>query len=156
MVEDGRWLREVLDAAADPAALAIGDPAAGLDPAFAAVDPLWRELERDAAIDFWGYAGLIDLRLGRQLLLLAVDRAQTTDYGGDLPALADMLEVALARWLSPSQMNSLNKRPLQALDALQAQAAASSSPAPALQTLIDVLQALVKRLEEGKKGQAGG
>ena len=115
-----------------------------------------RELERDAAIDFWGYAGLIDLRLGRQLLLLAVDQAQTTDYGGDLPALPEMLEVALARWPSPSQMDSLNKRPLQALDALQAQAAASQSPAPALQTLINVLQALVKRLEEGKKGQAGG
>ena len=157
LVEDGRWLREVLDAAADPAAPATGESLAGLDPAFAAVDPLLRELERDAAIDFWGYAGLIDLRLGRQLLLLAVDRAQTPDYVGDLPALADMLEVALARWPSPSQMDSLNKRPLQALGALQARAAASQTPAaPALQTLIDVLQALVKRLEEGKKGQAGG
>ena len=136
--------------------LAPLDPAAGLDPAFAAAEPPLRELERDAAINFWGYAGLIDLRLGRQLLLSAVDQAQAPEYVGDLAALPDMLEVALARWPSPSQMDSLNKRPLQALDALQARAAASQSPAPALQALINVLQSLVKRLEEGKKGQAGG
>ena len=83
------------------------DPAAGLEPAIAEMDPLLRELERDAAIDFWGYAGLIDLRLGRQLLLLAVGRAQTPEYVGDLSALPDMLELALARWPSPSQMDSL-------------------------------------------------
>ena len=82
-------------------------PFAGLEPAIAEMDPLLRELERDAAIDFWGDAGLIDLRLGRQLLLLAVGRAQTPEYVGDLSALADMLELALARWPSPSQMDSL-------------------------------------------------
>jgi hypothetical protein len=123
---------------------------------FDEIGDLLVELEGQG-VDFWGYAGLIDLRLGRQMLLLADQpRASGLDTDPDPRALPAMAEVALLRWPSPTQLDSLVRRPRQVLAALQARPQRGKAAASRGAALVQAVQRLVDRLDAAVGLQSGG
>ncbi len=122
------------------------DTPAGLGPVFDAIGGLLAELDGQGN-DFWSFAGLLDLRLGRQMLSLSAGPASGLDSDADLAALAELAEVALLRWPSPTQLDSLSRRPRQVLEALKVQRQGGQAPAPRLAALLAAVQRLVDRLD---------
>ncbi len=136
-VATGDWLQVGPGAAGGPAALdALIDDVGGLLAELAG-----------QGVDFWGYAGMVDLRLGRQMLCLALGRDSTPASDADLAALPEMAEVALLRWPSPTQLDSLGGRPRQVLAALLA----GPQDVPLRAALAQAVQRLVDRLDVARR-----
>lgn len=142
-VAAGGWLQGA------PGAAAGADAPDALDALLDDIGGLLAELAGQG-VDFWGYAGLVDLRLGRQMLWLALGREPAAVNDADLAALPEMAEVALLRWPSPTQLDSLGGRPRQVLAALLAgpqDAPLRAALAQAVQRLVDRLDAARRRLD---------
>lgn len=143
-VAGGRWLNGLLDTEGHAAGQPTTKEPVTLDGLVQAIGALLHELEGQG-VDFWGYGGLIDLRLGRQLLLQAAEPGSGGAAADDLAALPGMADSAMLRWPSPSQLDSLSQRPRQVLAALQAKPKGRATPQ--VQALTQAVQGLVDRLD---------
>lgn len=155
-VRAGRWLNALVDPEGPVGASSFSDVPVTIDTVCVDTDRLLADLEQDPTIDFWGYASLIDLRLGRQMLLLAVGGHPDDGYHADLAALPAMVDSALLRWPSPTQLDSLGDRPGQVLKALQHRPRTEgSADFAAWQALVAAVQALLARLEAARRDTGG-
>lgn len=153
----GDWWHEPVSVAKPPTAAAptpAGNPTV-VQQVLADITLTLAELPHDESADFFGYAGLLDLRLGRLLLLLATGRLQDPQVLADIEALPAALESLLLRWPSPGQLKSLSKRPRQMLQALQQHRGALAAPPDVLTRLIEAVQRVIARIDEVHAELAG-